>query len=65
MMTIPVPTDSVLKFDMNAAVIRTLEEKEITKHCDNCDKKDAYQKLEITDTKQFLMLQLKLFEGIG
>ena len=44
----------------NDDLIKHLEE---LRDIDNCDKKDGYHKLIITDTKQFLMLQLVLYEG--
>ena len=58
LMTIPIPKGSELKFDMIAAVIRTLKETECTRECDNCENMDGYEKLEITDTTEFLMLHL-------
>ena len=49
-MTIPIPTGSKLQFDMNAQVIRTLEEFECDRVCDKCpNNRDGYGKLEITD----------------
>ena len=60
-MTITVPAGSVLKFDINAAVIRTLKEAKCTRNCANCGDKYDYQKLEIRDINQFLMLHLVLF----
>ena len=50
---------------MNVAVIRACKETEWIRHCDNCENKDGYGKLEIKDTKKFLMLQLFLFDEQG
>ena len=65
---IPVPRGldyTSSQFDMNAAVIRTLEASECDRHCDECENEYGYEKLVSTDTRQFLMLQLVLFQGPG
>ena len=65
MMTIPIPIGSEMQIYMYVAVMRTLEESECRRDFDNYENKNGYQKLEITHTKQFLMLQLLLLEVIG
>ena len=64
-MTIPIPIGSEMQIYMYVAVMRTLEESECRRDFDNYENKNGYQKLEITHTKQFLMLQLLLFDWEG
>ena len=64
-MIIPIPTASKLEFDMNVAVKRTLQESKSERKCgsEKCLSKFGYGRQEITDKKQFLMLELVLFDS--
>ena len=66
-LTVSIPqTENVFsQFDMKEAVMSTLQDSECERSCPHCGNSDGNQKLEITDTRQFLILQLMIFNRHG
>ena len=63
---VPVPQreDVSSTFDMKAAVRSTLEdEHEHVKMCNQCKRTSVTEKMDIMDTKKFLIVQLLLFDN--
>ena len=66
-LTVPIPQKGNVysQFDMKEAVMSILEDSECEKIYQQCHNPGANQKLEIIDTREFLILQLVLFDPVG